>query len=199
MTMSLPGKLLLPCAAAIAALSLSACGGSSKTLIPSGNAGPLRRDFEAVASAAAKGNGNCGATHAAISKMERHFSALPASVDVALREKLEEGIENLSAKALALCEQPSASAKVTRTVETVSTPTSTRTSTTETETEETETLETETLSSSSGGGAEAPEEAGEEAEGEEAQSGGTGVEAPGASEAPPSSHGGAEAGGVGAP
>ncbi|MHB1469000.1 MAG: hypothetical protein ACYCX7_07580, partial [Solirubrobacteraceae bacterium] len=79
--MSRRAKLLLPCVAATAALLLSACGGSSKTLIPSGNAGPLRRDFEAIASAAAKGNGNCGATHAAISKMNRHFSQLPQSVD----------------------------------------------------------------------------------------------------------------------
>lgn len=187
---------MTPLAMLATALLISACGGSSKSLIPSGNAGPLRRDFEAVAAAAAKGDGNCKATNAAISKMNRHFAALPHTIDVALREKLEEGIENLSAKALALCEQPSASTTSTRTSEVITPPTTTtHTSTVETEETEPEVEETETLSTSSNGGTEPTEEEVNPEE-VEAESGGTGAEAP--IETPPAGHGG-PGGGTGAP
>jgi hypothetical protein len=193
--MILRAKLTMPCAAVAAALLLAACGGSSKSLIPSGDAGPLQRDFEAVAAAAAKGDGDCKKTNAAIAKMNRHFDALPGSIDVGLREKLEEGIENLSAKAIALCEQPSASTTTTQTTEVITT--TTHTTTTESEITPTETVETETLStSSSGGGTEAPTEVPSE-ESEEGESGGTGAEAPTETPSPPG--GAAPGGGVGAP
>lgn len=173
-------KLLAPCAAVLAALLLAACGGSGKGLIPAGNAGPLRRDFEAVARVAAKGNGSCAKTDEAISRMKRHFAQLPRSVDVALREKLEEGIENLTAKALALCEQPKTTT-ATSTVETFTTPSTSSTSTTSTETE-TETTETEETEATETEPLTEPE--GEEGEAGEEESGGTGVEAPPAEEQP---------------
>ena len=181
MRMSVAAKLLAPCAAVLTALLLAACGSSGKGLIQESKAGPLRRDFEAVARLAAKGNGNCAPTSKAIARMKRHFSNLPGSVDVALREKLEEGIENLSANALALCEQPKASTTTTNTVETVTTPstnststTSTETETEATETEETAAIETESLPT----GKEDTEGKDTEGKGGEQESGGTGVEAP---------------------
>ncbi|MHB1537883.1 MAG: hypothetical protein ACYCUM_00150 [Solirubrobacteraceae bacterium] len=173
--MSTQAKLLAACAATVTALLLGACGGSGKGLIPAGNAGPLRRDFEAVARDAAKGHGNCTVTERAIATMKHHFSELPGSIDVALREKLEEGIENLSAKAHSLCEQPPASATATSTNDTHTTSaTSTATTSSETETEATETVGTETQSSSSTP-VEPPSERG--ASGETPESGGTGIEA----------------------
>lgn len=136
----------LPCLLAVTAVLLSACGGAGKNLIPIANAGPLTRDFEAVAAAAKQGEGDCAATQRAIDKTERDFAKLPQSVDEGLHERLSEGIENLVSRALLLCEQPGVSKTQTQTSETEE-----FTETTATETEETEEPEeeaTETLSSS---------------------------------------------------
>ncbi|HTR89182.1 MAG TPA: hypothetical protein VMG62_03620, partial [Solirubrobacteraceae bacterium] len=97
--------LALLLGAALALLVL-ACGGSTKGLIPTANAGPLQGDFEAVAQAAENAGGDCSATKAAIEKTERDFAALPASVDAGLHAKLSEGIANLRERALAICAQP---------------------------------------------------------------------------------------------
>lgn len=196
--MHLPRKPSLPCLLAGTALLLCSCGGSSKGLIPSASAGPLRRDFEAVASAAKNGNGDCTATRRAIAKMERDYDELPRSIDVGLHERLSEGVKNLTATALSLCEQPQANTTATRTTEVVTSPsTTTSTSTSATETEEEEetagtiSSDTETLPSTSApGGTVAPTENPPE---NEPDAGGTGAEVPGAPEAP-TAHGG-----VGAP
>ena len=90
---------------AAAALPIS-CAGSGGGLIPTGNAGPLQRDFAAVAEAAQKGNGSCSATEAALATTERDYRALPAAVNHGLRGRLREGIEKLREDALQLCLQP---------------------------------------------------------------------------------------------
>ncbi|HEY1687740.1 MAG TPA: hypothetical protein VGF95_02645 [Solirubrobacteraceae bacterium] len=138
-------RLSLPCLLAATAVLLCSCGGSGKGLIPIANAGPLRQDFEAVARAAKQGEGNCAVTQQAIDKTERDFETLPQGVDEGLRSHLSEGIENLAARALLLCEQPGVSKTETQTS---STEEITETTTTETE-EAVETQDTETLSSSS--------------------------------------------------
>lgn len=127
-------KKALACAAisALAAALLAACGGSSG-LIPAGNAGPLRADFEAVANAAENGNGDCSQTQAAISKTEGDFESLPASVDRRLRARLSEGITHLRSQALIACKQPSGGGTTSATVSSATSsspvPTSTSTST----------------------------------------------------------------------
>ena len=90
----------------LAAALLVACSGSTAKLIPVAQAGPLQNDFETVAQAAQAGDGSCSATEAAITKTEQDFAALPSSVDAGLRNTLHNGIENLRARALALCAQP---------------------------------------------------------------------------------------------
>jgi len=115
-----------PLLAAVALLS--SCGGSGKGLIPTGNAGPLQSDFEAVARAAKEGNGSCTETEAAIQKTEQDFNSLPLVVDPGLRRRLREGIANLRARSLALCAEPLPQA----TTET-STPTETGTESTPTQ------------------------------------------------------------------
>jgi hypothetical protein len=148
----------------IGAAVLVSCGGSGKGLIPTAYAGPLQSDFQAVVRAAQEGNGNCSATEAAIRKTERDLRALPASVDGGLRGRLEEGVENLSARARTLCSQPLAQTTTTATTPTTTTPTTT-TPVTPT------TPGTEAPSEEEGGGTQAPRE---EGRGEEENEGGTG-------------------------
>lgn len=154
-------KLSIAAMLAAAAMLLAACGGSSG-LIPEGNAGPLRSDFEAVASAAENGNGNCASTERAIAKTEADFAKLPSSVSSALRTRLSEGIEHLATQARVACTNPvGGGTTTTGTQETTSSSTSTTTTTTTTtSSEELPTTSSSTSTSSTSpphvGGAEAP-------------------------------------------
>jgi len=154
------GAALLLAASAL----LSACGGSGKGLIPTGDAGPLQSDFQAVARAAEEGDGSCATTEAAIEKTESDFNSLPLVVDAGLRRRLSEGIANLRARSLALCAQPLAQATTA-----TSTPTETATQSTPTQTQTpTQTGTTSTPETPGpGGGTEGPtEESQPPAEGE---------------------------------
>jgi hypothetical protein len=169
MSMRTNTKLSLAAVLAGSAALLSACGGSSG-LIPAGNAGPLRSDFEKVAEAAESGNGNCASTETAIARTERDFASLPSSVDARLRTRLSEGIEHLASQARVACRQPSGGGTATTgtatesstTSKTSSTSTSTTTTTTyTTASEEPEVPSSATSTTSSTpagpvGGAEAP-------------------------------------------
>jgi hypothetical protein len=156
--------LRLACAGllGLAAALLVSCGSSGKGLIPTGNAGPLQSDFEAVAQAAENGDGNCSATAEAIRKTEQDFGALPTSVDAGLRSTLERGISNLRSRSLSLCAQPLAQTtttsasppRTTTSTPTVTTPTVTQT--TSTQTTPTITTPTTPTTSSPGGGTPAP-------------------------------------------
>jgi cell division septation protein DedD len=181
-----------------AAALLVACGSSGKGLIPTGDAGPLQSDFEAVAQAAENGDGSCTATAEAIRKTEQDFNTLPATVDAGLRNTLNRGIANLRTRALSLCAQPLSQTTSTSTSpRTTSTSTQT-TSTTPTVTQTTSTQTTPTTTtpttSGPGGGTPAPSPgAGEVSPGASGgQGGGSGV-----GEAPPGA-GGAGSGGAGA-
>jgi hypothetical protein len=147
----------------VAAALLVSCGSSGAGLIPTGNAGPLQGDFEAVAQAAQNGNGNCAATEAKILKTEHDFGELPSTVDLSLRNTLSQGIASLRSRALVLCAQPHPQATVT------STSPKTRTSTTPTTPTVTQTTDTQTTpttaptTSGPGGGTPAPGAGGDEA------------------------------------
>jgi hypothetical protein len=123
-----------------AAALLVSCGSSGKGLIPIGKAGPLQSDFEEVAQAAQNAGGSCTATEAAILKTERDYGTLPATVDLALRKRLHEGIQNLAERARQVCSRPLPQATATgtspktttstiRTTSTATTPTPTTTTT----------------------------------------------------------------------
>jgi hypothetical protein len=174
-------RLSLSALLGVLAALLVACSGSTMGLIPTGDAGPLQSDFEAVARAAESGDGDCGETEKALLKTDQDFAALPASVDTGLHNTLRQGIENLRSRALALCAQP-----LPQSTETTSTPkttTSTATTTpTETQTTTTQTTPTATTPpspSGPGGGTPAPGEGtpgvgNEEAPSGEGGSGGSG-------------------------
>jgi hypothetical protein len=143
----------------LAAALLVSCGSSSDKLIPVASSGPLQSDFETVAQAAEAGNGNCAVTERAILKTEQDFDALPAALDGGLRETLRQGIQNLRARALALCVQPlvqttptTSTAKTTTSTATT-TPTTTTTSTT---TPPSTTPSTTPATTTPGGGTPAP-------------------------------------------
>jgi hypothetical protein len=167
----------------IAAALLVSCGGSSAKLIPLADAGPLQSDFEIIAQAAEAGNGSCSATESAVLKTEQDFTSLPASVDSGLRQTLRQGIENLRARALALCAQPLAQTTPTSTTTkpTTSTSTTPPTTTTNTTTSSTETAETTSTPSTT----------------PTTTTPGGGTPAPGVGETPPTG-GGAPGGGTGA-
>ena len=154
-------RFSLVAALGVLAALLIACSGSGKGLIPTGDAGPLQSDFEAVAQAAENGDGSCSSTESALLKTNQDFAALPASIDTGLHNTLRQGIENLRTRALALCAQPLPQA--TETTPTT-TSTTTTTPTTETQTTSTQTTPTTTTPSGPGGGTPAP---GEEGVGEE--------------------------------
>ncbi|MFZ1155585.1 MAG: hypothetical protein WAN93_11845 [Solirubrobacteraceae bacterium] len=123
-------RLLAAALLGVAAAVLVSCGSSGSGLIPTANAGPLQSDFEAVAQAAASGDGDCAATESALGKTEQDFLALPDTIDGALHARLEEGVSNLRKRALAMCIQTTSTATSTTSTET--TPTTTTTTSTET-------------------------------------------------------------------
>jgi hypothetical protein len=165
----------------IAAALLVSCGGSSGKLIPLADAGPLQSDFETIAQDAEAGNGSCSTTESAVLKTEQDFTSLPASVDSGLRQTLRQGIENLRARALALCAQPLAQTSLTNTTPKTTTSTTTPTTTTNTTTSSTETVETTSTPSTT----------------PTTTTPGGGTPAPGVGETPPAG-GGAPGGGTGA-
>jgi hypothetical protein len=165
----------------ISAALLVACGGSSGKLIPLADAGPLQSDFETIAQDAEAGNGSCSATESAVLKTEQDFTSLPASVDSGLRQTLRQGIENLRARALALCAQPLAQTTPTSTTPKTTASTTTPTTTTDTTTTTTETTPPTTTPSTT----------------PTTTTPGGGTPAPGVGETPPTG-GGAPGGGTGA-
>lgn len=176
-------RLALTCVLGFALALLVGCAGSSRGLIPAGQAGPLLEDFQEVQEAAESGEGNCAPTDRALTKTQSDFQKLPASVDAGLRSTLRKGLENLSRRARELCAQavnhPS-STSTTSTPPPKTTPApKTTPSTTPTPSEETE-AEAEKTTTPGGSGEEGASKTGG-AESEEPGSGrspgGTGEEA----------------------
>jgi hypothetical protein len=151
----------------VCAALLVSCSSSAKGLIPTGDAGPLQNDFEAVARAAENGDGDCTATESALLKTDQDFARLPSSVNSGLRDTLRRGIENLRGRSLALCAQPLPQATTQTTPKTTTSAPTTTPATTETQTTSTPTPSTPTPAPSGpGGGTPAPgEEPEEEAKG----------------------------------
>jgi hypothetical protein len=146
----------------VCAALLVSCSSSGKGLIPTGDAGPLQSDFEAVAQAAESGDGDCAATESALLKTEQDFARLPSSVDSGLHDRLQNGIENLRKRSLALCAQPLPQATDAQTTPKTTSTQTTPTTSTETQTTSTQTTPKTTTSTPSpsgpGGGTPAPGE-----------------------------------------
>jgi hypothetical protein len=179
-----------------AAALLVSCGSSGSGLIPSANAGPLQNDFEAVAQAAASGNGDCATTESALGKTEQDFLALPATIDRGLHLRLEQGISNLRKRALAMCVQLTPTATSTTSTQTTTTATtpSTTTETTPTDTQSTTTTTTPTSPETTPTSATPPSQSG----GTEASGEGSGEHGAGATPPEGTGDGGSNAGGASA-
>jgi|GEM_PF-6009229 len=132
--------------AALSAAAVAGCGSAGGGLIPPASSNALQHDFAEVARAASQGE--CTGTRELIERTEADFAALPSSVAKPLRERLQEGIENLRVVALARCSATTTTPTATPAAPLTtagSTTSSTRTTTTTTSSETTST-ETEATS-----------------------------------------------------
>lgn len=168
--------------AALAAIGLAACGGSTAGLIPGPNALALRHDFEAVSQAAL--SGSCPRTEAALAQTQTDFGALPVGIKGVLHQRLQQGIANLHERALAKCQEATTTTTSTTTTrQTTSQQTEAVTTTTTTPPPVTSPpVTTTTPSEAANGGAAAPQENGEggaEAGGEGGAEAGGGAGGPG--------------------
>jgi|GEM_PF-711865 len=164
-------RLLFAAVLGVASALLVSCGSSGAGLIPVGNAGPLKSDFEAVAQAAQSADGSCTATEEAIVRTEQDFADLPSTVDSGLRNTLHQGIDNLRSRALVLCAQPLAQTATSVPPKTTSSSPATTPTVTQTTTPTTQATAPPTTSTSPGGGTQAPGAG----EGAAAPGGGTGA------------------------
>jgi hypothetical protein len=102
MSMRRPSRTGFAAAAALALAGgpLIACG-SSGDPIPASRAAALDAQLDAVKTAV--GNGNCSAAEQAVSQAKGDVLNLPSSVDSALRDRLQEGVDNLAELVPAEC------------------------------------------------------------------------------------------------
>ena len=121
-------RLALAGALGAAAALLVACGSGGASLIPVANAGPLQNDFNAIASAVA--NGNCAEVTRALQQAHSDASALPATVDVRLRDRINQGLADLDSRAPTECARNSTATQTTTAPTTTTQTTSTQTTTT---------------------------------------------------------------------
>jgi hypothetical protein len=136
-------------AAALLALAggpLVACGGSGDP-IPASRAGDLKAELDAVKAAVA--SGNCDGAGRAVAQVKGSVLNLPSSVDEDLRDRLQEGVDNLEQRVPAACgaagteESPQTTTQEKQQTETQKTDTQS-TDTGEKETTPTETQPTQT-------------------------------------------------------
>jgi hypothetical protein len=113
-------RLLLAGTLGLATAFVIACGSSGRGLISSADAGPLKTDFDNVASAVSAGD--CGATRTALDQARSDLNNLPPTVDPRVRDKLARGLANLDRNARGQCRQ-----NRTQPTSTVTAPTSTQT------------------------------------------------------------------------
>jgi hypothetical protein len=132
-------KSLIAGVLGVSAALLVACG-STKGLVPTGNAGTLQSDLDAIASNVA--SGNCTAASQAVSKAQQDLASLPSSVNVQLRQNLTQGFDKLASSAATQCQQQTTTTQTTTTTPT--TTTTTPTTTTQTTTTPTTTTTTPT-------------------------------------------------------
>ena len=102
MSMRRPSRTGLAAAALVvlAAGPLAACG-SSGDLIPAPRAADLDARLDAVKTAV--DNGDCTAAQQAVAQARGDVLNLPSSVDAALRDRLQEGVDNLAELVPAQC------------------------------------------------------------------------------------------------
>ncbi len=185
-------RLLLAGALGLSTALLLACGSANTAgLIPATNAGPLKSDFDAVASAVT--NHDCRGASSALHQVGSELRRLPRTLDAHLHQRLVQGYVNLLKVTPQQCQQTTSTATTppTTTTPTDTTPTQTTTPpTTPTQTTPTQTTPTpvpttptpttSTPPPGNGGGAPAPDGGGAKKKGDGNGAGnGGGAGAPG--------------------
>lgn len=131
-------------AAATVVLALAGCGGDAK-LLPASDAGAMDEALQRVLDAVS--GGDCPAANTALTDAQNAFAKLPGSVDASLRERIAQGLDQLTTTVPQQCAEGSVETAptetTTATAPTETTPTETTTTTT-TEITPTETTPTET-------------------------------------------------------
>jgi hypothetical protein len=114
---------LLGAGAALLVACGAGSGAGSAALIPASNAGQLKSDFAAVASASS--SGSCFQVIKNVVRARSDLAALPATLDARLRSTLKNGVDALSQRAQVECKQQSTTTTPTTTATTPTTPTTT--------------------------------------------------------------------------
>jgi cell division septation protein DedD len=131
----------------VLAALLVACGDRSR-LIPSGDAGRLQGDLDNLQNVVS--SGDCERIRATLQRLQDDLVQLPSTVDIRLRNRIQEGVAALVNQAPEACAQAQADTTTTDTTTTETTETtettdtSTETTDTSTETTPTETTPTDT-------------------------------------------------------
>jgi len=121
MTVRAAIRLLLAGALGLSTALLLACGSANTTgLIPATNAGPLKSDFDAVASAVT--NHDCRGASSALHQVGSELRRLPRTLDAHLHQRLVQGYVNLLKVTPQQCQQTTSTAT---TPPTTTTPTDT--------------------------------------------------------------------------
>lgn len=110
---------VLAFALGLGAALLTACGSSSKALIPAGNADQLKNDIAKVSDAIDAGK--CDRINAALDQAETDVESLPNHVSVRLVARLKEGIARLRTQAPRACALNTVTTTTTETVTTQTT------------------------------------------------------------------------------
>jgi hypothetical protein len=109
------------------AAGLTACGSTSKALIPAADADTLKGHLDALN--AAIDSGKCDKIDTELGQLRTDLDQLPLNVSTRLKSRLREGISRLETQAPHDCQANTATTDTTPTITTVTTPTVTTTTT----------------------------------------------------------------------
>jgi hypothetical protein len=133
-----PLSLLLALVLGAACAGLVACGSKDNPhLFSAARADRLNSELDDVRNAV--DGGDCEAATRAVQRLDDEVTSLPSDIDPQLRQRLQQGAQNLRARVPKDCQQTDTTPTVTET-----TPTVTETTTTETQTTPTQTTTTPT-------------------------------------------------------
>jgi hypothetical protein len=138
-----PLSLLLALVLGAACAVLLACGSANNPhLLSPARADRLKAELDQVRNAT--DSGDCQTAQRAVQRLEDEITSLPSDIDPQLRQRLQEGAQNLRARVPKDCQKTTTTRTVTETTPTPTETTTTQTQTTTTQTETTPTTPTDT-------------------------------------------------------
>jgi hypothetical protein len=133
---------MLALALGAACAILVACGGDGKGLIGSNDADAMQQQLDQIESSVRRGE--CGGLPNELTDLQQQVNGLPNRVDAALRQRLQEGVQNLAQISPHRCAIQAAKTDTVPTTPTQTTPTTPTETTPTTPTETVPTTPTET-------------------------------------------------------